>query len=176
MHIIKESHLAPVTAGHMSRIDDFDLGLAADVQRFGELGHHCTCRRRFHGRARSHEVVLHIDHDHGGLLRVNHVNLHDLPPLCRSMLPIGGGMFGHAISYGTTGPAPACQSGCLARSILSWRRANLTEKPRFADHIVTICPREGQARCRDIMSSVSAPLPPGKARRACLASDTAPWP
>src|SRR5437762_13001594 len=84
MQIIKESHIAPVTAVHMGRIDDFDLGLAADVQRFGELGHHCTCRRRFHRSARSHEVVLHIDHDHGGLLRVNYVNLHDLPPRIRN--------------------------------------------------------------------------------------------
>src|SRR2546427_9699067 len=84
MHVIKESHIAPVPAVHMRRIDDFDLGIAADVQCFGELGHHCTCRRRFHRSARSHEVVLHIDHDHGSLLRVNHVNLHDLPPRIRN--------------------------------------------------------------------------------------------
>jgi len=80
MQVIKESHIAPVPAVHMRRIDDLDVGIAADVQRFGELGHYSTCRRRFHRRARSHEVVLHIDDDHGGLLRVNHVNLHDLPP------------------------------------------------------------------------------------------------
>src|SRR6266545_447885 len=70
----------------MSPVSGFnsETGIAADVQCLGELGHHCTCRRRFHRSAHSHEVVLHIDHDHGGLLRVNHVNLHALPPCIRN--------------------------------------------------------------------------------------------
>src|SRR5712692_7296464 len=33
MHIIKESHIAPVTTVHVSRIDDFDLAIAAHLQR-----------------------------------------------------------------------------------------------------------------------------------------------
>ena len=35
MHVIKESHIAPVTAVHVRRVDDFDSGLAADSQRLG---------------------------------------------------------------------------------------------------------------------------------------------
>jgi hypothetical protein len=31
MQIIKEPHSTPVLAGHMRRIDELDLGLAADV-------------------------------------------------------------------------------------------------------------------------------------------------
>jgi hypothetical protein len=35
MHVIKESHIAAVTAVHVRSVDDFDSGLAAGSQRLG---------------------------------------------------------------------------------------------------------------------------------------------
>jgi hypothetical protein len=84
MKVIKQSHIASIAAMNMRGVDDFDACIAADSQRLGELGDNVTSRRRFHSCAGSNKVVLHIDHNHRGLLWINNVNMHGfLPPARR---------------------------------------------------------------------------------------------
>jgi hypothetical protein len=78
MHVIEQSHVTSISTVHVRRVDDFDSDVAADLKRFGEFRHDVSRRRGLHRCTMSHEVVLHIDYDHGRLLGIDYINLHDL--------------------------------------------------------------------------------------------------
>jgi hypothetical protein len=61
---------------YMGRIDHTNPSIAANPQGFGELRYHGPRGRRFHRRARGDEIVLHIDHNHRCLGRIDLIDLH----------------------------------------------------------------------------------------------------
>jgi len=61
---------------HMGHVNYPDCLVAAYPQGFSKLRHDGACGRRFNWRASSHEIVLHIHHDHRGPGGIDVVDFH----------------------------------------------------------------------------------------------------